>query len=248
MKLALPFAFVGAAPFVMAGRPMEALLAALAMGTAGAVQHGRASWRALGCATTVLGGIAGLLAGSFAAGVALGVVALFPLRLVACAAEGGSARRGSVLDDVDVRQAWGVAAVLVTIVPSPLMRMSWDVPGLPAAFAAGLVVLVWVAASDVRAWLKLGRLAVAASAGQPAPLHAVQQAVPVADVGIGDTQHEQRLPGAPYRGPAFGGEIVSVVRGDAAEARKRLLLRLVLDVGLVTIAALLCAVACRFGG
>src|SRR4051812_38031735 len=106
MGLALPFAFVGAAPFVMAGRPIEAFLAACAMGAAGAVLRGKMSWRGLGCATTVLGGIAGMLAGSFAAGVVLGLLAMFPLRLVAWAGEGGSARRGSVLDGVDVRQAW----------------------------------------------------------------------------------------------------------------------------------------------
>lgn len=179
-----------------------------------------------------------MFAGSFAGGVVCGLLAMFPLRLVAWAAEGGSARRGSVLDAVDVRQAWGVAAVLVTIVPSPLAALSMDLPGLKLVFGAGLVALVWVASADVRAWFKLGRLAVEAGEGQAAPLHAVQREVPVADVGVGDEQHELRLPGAPYRGED---EVISVVRGDADEARRRLFSRLILDVGLVTLAALLFA-------
>jgi hypothetical protein len=236
LGLALPFAFVGAAPFVMVGQPIEAILGALSMGLAGAFLHGKVTWRGLGCATTVLGGVAGILAGSFAGGVLWGLLAMFPLRLVAWAAEGGSARRGSVLDAVDVRQAWGVAAVLVTIVPSPLAALPIDVPGLTLVFGAGLTVLLCVTYADVHAWLQLGRLAVEAGEGTLAPIHAVQRAVPVADVGVGDEQHERRTPGAPYRGEE---EVLSVVRGDAGEARRRLFSRLLLDVGLVTLAALL---------
>jgi hypothetical protein len=229
-KLALPFAFVGAAPFVMVGQPIEALLGALSMGLAGGFMHGKVSWRGLGCATTVLGGIAGIFAGSFAGGVLLGLLAMFPLRLVAWAAEGGSARRGSVLDDIDVRQVWGVATVLVTVVPMPLFALNLKLPGLLVMMLAGVVVLVSVAVADVRDFRKLGRLALEAKQAQAAPLHPVQRAVPVTDVGIGELQHEMRTPGAPYRG---SDDLLSVIRGDAAAARLRLIERLIMDVGLI---------------
>jgi hypothetical protein len=240
MKLALPFAFVGAAPFVIAGRPMEAALAALAMGVAGASLRGQATWRGLGCATTVFGGIAGIFTGSFALGVLLGVLAMFPLRLVAWAAEGGLARRGSLLDAVDVRQAWGVAVVLVTVVPLPLLALKLDVPGMPVMVGAGGAILFAVMIADLRSYWRVGGLAIESAAGTAAPLHAVQRAVPVADVGIGEEQHERRIPGAPYRG---SDELLSVVRGDAVRARRQLIERLMLDVGLVTLEALLLVVS-----
>ena len=186
------------------------------------------------------GGLAGLVCGSFAAGVLLGLAALFPLRLVAWAAEGGAARRGSVLDAVDVRQAWGVAAVLITIVPAPLLSLAPDLPGLTVVYAVGLAALLWVAFADLRDFRRLARLAAEASAGVIAPLSAVQREVPVADVGVGNQQHERRQPGAPYRG---GDELLSVVRGDAGEARRRLAGRLFLDLGLITVTALLFAIA-----
>jgi hypothetical protein len=243
--LAFPFAFAGAAPFVIVGRPLQAALAALAMGVAGIFCRGGVTWFTLGCATTVAGGVAGMLCGSFAAGVVFGVLAMFPLRLIAWAGEGGLARRGSVLDAVDVRQAWGVSVILVTVVPLPLVALGVDAPGLPLLMGAGVLVLTAVAVEDVRAWVRLGRLARQASEGQVAPLRPVQREVPVADVGIGDWQNEQRLPGAPYRGED---ELLSVVRGDAALARRRLVERIILDCGLVLLMALLFAFAQKSQG
>ncbi len=242
LRLALPFAFVGAAPFVTLARPFDALVAALAMGAAGAVLRGRIKWSMLGSATTVAGGVGGILCGSFAWGVLLGLIAVFPLRLVAWAAEGGIARRGSVLDDVDVRQAWGVAAVLVTIVPSPLLSLAPDLPGLVVVIGAGLAALVGVTFADLYAFGILARLAARAARSTPAPLTPVHATAFIADVGIGERQHEQRMPGAPYRG---SDEIIAVVRGDTAEAQRQLGLRLMLDVGLVVIAALLFTIALR---
>jgi hypothetical protein len=238
--LTFPFAFVGAAPFVIVGRPLEAVLAAAAMGLAGIFCRRNVTWRSLGCATTVAGGVAGMFAGSFGAGVLLGLLALFPLRLVAWAGEGGMARRGSLLDNVDVRQAWGVAVILVTVVPLPLFALGVDAPGLGLMMAAGVLVLTAVAIADAYSFVKLGQLARQASEGQDAPLHPVQRDVLVADVGIGDRQHEQRLPGAPYRG---ADELLSVVRGDAQAARQSLVQRLFLDVGLIALLALLFSVA-----
>jgi hypothetical protein len=55
-------------------------------------------------------------------------------------------------------------------------------------------------------------------------------------VGIGDRQHEQRIPGAIYRGTE---EVVSVVRGDPRAARLGLVERLFLDVGLIALVGLL---------
>jgi hypothetical protein len=238
-RLALPFALIAAAPFVALARPWSAIVAALAMGVAGAVVRPGSGWRALGCATVVAGGVGGLFAGSFAWGVLLGAMAVFPLRLVSWAAEGGIARRGSVLDAVDVRQAWAVAAVLVTVVPAPLLSFE-DLRGLPLLIGFGTIVLFFVVLADLAAFLRLGALERAAKRGQAAPLSAVPRDVPLTDVGIGERQHEERAPGAPYRGVE---EILSVVRGDAGEARRRLYLRLMLDLSLAALAALLFAVA-----
>jgi hypothetical protein len=236
VKLALPFAYVAAAPFVMIGHWTDALFAALAMAAAGAALRGsKVTWGALLCATAVFGGIAGMHGGSFAGGVLMGSLAVFPLRLVAWAAEGGLARRGSVLDDVDVRQGWGVATILVTLVfPAPLL--AHPLPGVSIVFVAGLVVLVWVTVADVRAFRKLGKMMREAALGEPAPLHPVQRDIPVDDAGIGERQHEQRIPGDIYRGTD---EVVSVVRGDPEKARLNLVERLFLDVGLIALVGLL---------
>jgi hypothetical protein len=172
--------------------------------------------------------------------VLLGLCAAFPLRLVTWAAEGGSARRGSVLDAVDVRQAWAVAAVLVTVVPAPLLSFNSDLRGLPVLIGFGTIVLFFVVLADLAAFIRLGQLERAAKRGQAAPLSAVARDVPLTDVGIGERQHEQRAPGAPYRGAA---EVLSVVRGDAGEARRRLYARLMLDLCLAALAGLLFAIA-----
>jgi hypothetical protein len=239
MKLGPPFALVAAAPFVLLGRPLEALLAALAMGAAGAALRGRVGWRGLGCATTVLGGIAGMLVGSFASGVLLGLVAMFPLRLVTFAAEGGFARRGSLVDALDVRQAWMVAAVMVTIVPAPFVHR---LVGASYVNTFGLLVVMWVTAADVRALFSLKQMALTALAGQPAPLAPVSRNVPISDVGVGGQQHELRAPGAPYRG---SDEVLSVVRGDIEQARRIIMGRLLLDAVVVGITAALWAAAMR---
>jgi hypothetical protein len=240
MELALPFALVGAAPFIAVGRPLEAALAALAMFAAGASLRDRVSWQTLGCATAVAGGIAGMLVGAFTAGVILGMVAMFPLRLVAWAADGGHARRGSVLDGADLRQAFSVAAVLTSVVPAPLLPFARVLPGLPLLFAVGALVLVAVAVADVLSLRALARLAAEAATGELAPLQAVQRDVPVVDVGVGDRQIERREPGSAYRGRPT---VLSVVRGDVKQAQGRLGRRLALDGALVALVGLLAAAA-----
>jgi hypothetical protein len=242
LHLAPPFAFVAAAPFVLLGRPLDACLAAAAMGLAGAAFRGsKVVWWQLLCVTAVLGGVAGMLAGSFAAGVALGLCAMLPLRLVAWAAEDNRARRGSLVDALDVRQAWTVAAYLVTIVPATV-AFGLALPGLVWVNGAGLLIVMCVTAADVRALVLLRRLTREAAKGTATPLAPVQRDVPITDVGVGEQQHELRVAGAPYRGSA---EVISVVRGDVTGARGITALRLLFDAVLLAISTALLMAALR---
>jgi hypothetical protein len=127
-------------------------------------------------------------------------------------------RRPSIVAAAERRKWIMVSSWLVCTIFWVMTLFCFHFTTQMTVLSATLLVCLGLTAADVRAYRRLRRLE-ARPLPTGVPLRPAQAGVPIVDVGIGLLQHEEREPGAPYRGDD---RLRFVVRGNPTAGRIRL--------------------------